>query len=492
VLSAPIASLQRGIAPIGPLWKAVLVGGMTFALVYAVVRTLGSEWPVQVLAVTGTLLAWHLSRDRPAWRFAVVSAAAAVAAFLLLEILDLAQDRVVNPPFFDYTVFWILGRASHVPGPIFDPTTILEIGRAVGAPEAFFDEVRPFYPPPFYLLIGPLGLMDLSAAALPWYLVQINAMLVAIVAVWRCLLAREGLPGLVLAAVLVLAMPAATATMNIGQTNFILLALAVVLFCEGDKRLTGVAIAIGAVVKPFFGILLLIPIARRHVRALIAAVISGVVLAVLAAIVLGPQAWIDFFTTGLGHLSSYPFSQAVNQSLPAGLIRIVGSAPDVVLLVVAVVVVTIIVFVAQLLAAAESATTPLPQGLFTAMLLLTTLLLYPATLSHYYLLLVAPLGYVWSQRERMPLSPIAIALLVGLVYGLVGFDRGRMALLGGIVSALLVAGILAAGLGWLPDRSRLPAWLRGPAETAAASARTAGSSAAARVRSRTRRNRDAT
>lgn len=448
-LTTTLHAVQRWMAAFDAPWKAVLAGGLSSTIAYIVVQQVATDAVVRALLLALVLGAWHASADRPGWRFGVVSATAGLAIALGVDLLGLVEDRIYAPPFWDLTSFWILARAIGVGSPFYDPDVVVEFGRVVAAPDSFFREFRPYYPPPFMALVMPIGSLDLGAAAAVWYVVQVDFLVLAIIAIWRVMLAGEGWPGLPLAAAVALACPATIETFSLGQTNATLLFLLVPMFLVGERRRAGAAIVLGVVIKPLFASLILLPLLRRQVNVIAAAAVTALGVFALTSVALGPGVWLEFLTSGLGGLSAYPFTQDINQSIIAGAQRLLGDAPDDLLLIVAVLSVTVVVFVAQLIHAARSRD-DIPPGIAVGIVISLTLLLYPATLSHYYMLLVAPIAYLWWEHDRAGYPRPLQAVVVGVVFVLFAVDGGGVSVVGGMIFAGVCIWLQAAALGHLP------------------------------------------
>jgi hypothetical protein len=73
--------------------------------------------------------------------------------------------------------------------------------------------------------------------------------------------------------------------------------------------------------------------------------------------------------------------------------------------------------------------------------LVLLLLVYPATLMHYSVMLIAPLFWLWSQRERLPGGIIGYAVLVGILYTIVEIGFGDVAFAANLLIWLVLSGV---------------------------------------------------
>lgn len=218
--------------------------------------------------------------------YAVIFAGATIVMVIAGVALSRAGiDPTGKPLGTDFTSFWAAARLA-VGG---EPQAAWDAGRHAAAERAIFDGrdrgyAAFFYPPLFLLYLLPLGLLPYLPALAVW-LAATGA------ACWRVIAAI--LPG---RGWLMLAYPAAFATLGHGQNAF----LATALFGAGvlamARRPVLAGLCFGALAfKPHLGLLipvLLLATGRWQVIAVAAATLAGLVL--LSAMLFGLESWQAF------------------------------------------------------------------------------------------------------------------------------------------------------------------------------------------------------
>ena len=203
--------------------------------------------------------------------------------FLVVATMSLATN--VNDAFgADFMSFW----AASVLAVGGDPAAAydVEAHHAVQAQVATIDGWMPFfYPPPFLLLLLPLGLLPYWAAALTWTVGTFGAYLAA---------ARRLLPG---SGWLVVAYPAVIANAIIGQNGFLTAAIFIGgLLALPRRPLLGGLLLGCLVVKPHLALLLpLAFLAARQWQAIAGAALGSVGLLLLSNLLFGAATYQAFF-----------------------------------------------------------------------------------------------------------------------------------------------------------------------------------------------------
>ena len=184
-------------------------------------------------------------------------------------------------PGVDFVSFWAAAELalSGKPALAYD----IEAHRAVELTVTRLGGLMPFpYPPPFLLLVSPLGLLPYWLAYLPWVAATLGLYLLST----RALVRRR----------FALAHPAALVNAIIGQNGFLTAGLFISAATLASSRpLAEGALAGALVIKPQLA--LLIPIAflaSRNWRALGAGTASALLLVALSAAVFGVESWRAF------------------------------------------------------------------------------------------------------------------------------------------------------------------------------------------------------
>lgn len=177
---------------------------------------------------------------------------------------------------------------------------------------------RPFvYPPSGLLLFAPFGVLPFGVAYLLWTAVT-AALAVAVTA-------RFSDRSKPLAAVLMLVLSPCATVLFVGQTTFLIAAMAVfaIVWLKDRPVAAGVLLGLAAAIKPQAMVLApLVLMAGGHWRALIAAGIAGAMAGLLSLAVFGPQLWFDW----LAALPRFADLAADNEGLVRGSITPTGLA----------------------------------------------------------------------------------------------------------------------------------------------------------------------
>ena len=172
----------------------------------------------------------------------------------------------------DFSIFWVAGKAalSGQPEIAYNPLAFASLSETLtGLPRAGLP-----YPPPIFLLLGPLALLDLVPAFAVWIAVS------AILFLWAARPYVRGFPSL-----LAILTPAGCISLALGQTGLLIGALWLLAF-----RRHGWAVGLLAL-KPHIGALAIFTLTERR-RFLQAAAIGLMLIAASAA--LFPSAWPAF------------------------------------------------------------------------------------------------------------------------------------------------------------------------------------------------------
>jgi glycosyl transferase family 87 len=375
--------------------------------------------------------------------------AVAVAARLILH-------NITSPPWWDLRGFWMYGRVAdaglnpYLPGPYH------ALAGPGPFPQSFGEQLLDIgcvYPPPTLLLFGLIGWMPLRTAAAVWMTIQASAFAGAVVLLWRTLLPTRDARGLMLAAGLTLIFPPSKWTFGYGQINFIALLFIMAAWSARNRSMAGAYLVGAAVIKPVYVVLWVYPLLRARWRTLIVGFLTGAALCLAAIGVYGTNVFLSYLrdnpvTTRLPLLGPSYFSDIVNrnQSLLGAILRLVPYQPahglptsDPIYLAAAFAVIAVAAW-----AVAQAIRMPDGEGLVTAILLPTGLLIYPWTLTHYFVVLIAPMLFLWERRGTSPIGVALTAALITCVFLIMQYHSGNIAIVG---CALLWAALIAIAVG---------------------------------------------
>jgi hypothetical protein len=354
------------------------------------------------------------------------------AAWMVLAITVVALESwrlgsvvamgIQSPPEWDFMAFWIPARAAVHHLNFYDPRSYHSVvDLSLHTPEFRAEILRVgfWYPPSSMLLLLPLGTLTRGEAAPFWFAFLLLGLVASIVALWRSFPSLRGLFGLATCAALVLLFPATLTTVWFAQTNFLELLALTLLWRDRDRPRAGWWLALAVMIKPFALVLLPFLGAGRRRAGLALAAIALAVSMLIAVLAFGARTcWTFVASSPMSRLPDYVFSQTINQSLWATLLRLRGldeslfdDGPRLELLVAGLIVVAITAWAAL--------RRNLDERLSFALLLTVGLILYPASLEHYSMVLVLPFLMCWDAYAHWRARTV-VGLVALVVYVLVG------------------------------------------------------------------------
>jgi hypothetical protein len=374
----------------------------------------------------------EISRERAV---GLIGGAAAVG---LGRILVAAVRPILDPSTkgtWDFLVFYLYGSVAIRGLDVYDPANF----------ELVFDQLSiPFepkpglraqvlavgfpYPPPTLLLFAWLGLLPFNAAQVLWYLLVLAGGAIVIFLVVRHI-PTDGRPSLdrtLLAATLVMLLPAAPVNVSYGQTHWFGLAATLAALRAGPRLVSGVYAAVALLIKPF---LLCVPaylFLQRHWRSSAASIVTYAVFALLVIILWGFETTAADFSVNLAdRMPVWVFSQGNNQSLLGTMLRLaqpltpLETSPIVYppFLVSALVVLTSTAVLAVRLARTR-------DPLLLSLLLTCAILIYPGTHTAYSVFLIVPTVQLLERHPKVMRSPGLFASTIGTLYFLMGTASG--------------------------------------------------------------------
>jgi hypothetical protein len=373
----------------------------------------------------GALLVYHhRERFSKASRWLLLAGYVLVVSFACWQVFQLMQVRVRIMPQWDFRVFWAYGHLMSQGQNVY-ATSSYETLYQEFTPDRDFVEavmhVGATYPPPTMFLFRPLGCCKVQTAYRYWYVFLVLCMAVSTELMRRIFLKGSGFWGFLFVLLLLLSLYGTWDTIRFGQTNFLALILFLLYWRDREKPCAGLWIALGAVVKLYFGVLLLDSLIFKRWRALVCAFGGGLALAIASLLLLGPATFISYFTLRPpNRVPAWVYIEWMNQSLLGTILRvtkapIVGGAlasnPWFLLSAFALVVST--VWLVYALGPSSE------RGL--SLWIVLALVIYPGTLAHYSVMLLPVLLLLWKERGQTAVGLWGTALFITLVVGLVGF-----------------------------------------------------------------------
>jgi hypothetical protein len=358
-----------------------------------------------------------------------------------------AYRHVLDPPGFDFHLYWVYGQVSARLLNPYEQSYLLQAVEPLNPPEILLNELYFFYLPPSIFLFIPLGWFGLHSAALLWYIFLIVVLIGIVFLLWNIFIEPRDFTGLFLVAVLLVMLEGALLTLDVAQINFLVL-LTFLLFWRRHETFTGGAwLGVGSILKPILVIVFIYPVLRRHWRALVGAAAAFLVLSILTIAVFGPNMFFGYFFTNPIAQSTpdYLYTEDTNQSLLATTLRLTGydfSGPSMYLQPVFFIAAALITGITFLLVYRRKNEQPYFSDWALALTLAYALLIFPSTHQHYSVHLIVPVVMVWVNRRQLSVSGWLVIAIITAVYVLVSL-KGHFVFGAFLITWLGMAGICA-------------------------------------------------
>lgn len=371
------------------------------------------------------ILLWFHNREKLSGRqrmmawILVLGIAAVFAAGSALTILL----NIIDPPEWDFLVFWLDGQVAVRGLNFYEPASYQNFPLPISPSPSFKPEILDVgfkYPPPTMLLFMPLGLLDFRVGIGLWYAAHGAILGLCVALLWKTFLDKYGLAGLVLAVALVAVIAGTFSTLQFAQTSFLAL-LMVLLFWRNRERLRGgMWLILGALVKPFLLILLMVPILRKQGRVLLGALITVGFVSALTLALVGWDTFLTYITDNpAGRAADFLYVETTNQSLLATILRLSEFDIDYrsalihpVYIATAAILTAITGWLLYSLGDEFA-----HWGLSLALIL--ALIVYPATQIFYSVLLIVPIAMLWEGRNKLPTGVWGTGTLITVVLVLI-------------------------------------------------------------------------
>jgi len=327
---------------------------------------------------------------------------------------------------WDFSAFWIWGRAAAQGLNFYDPSSLHQIILPFSPSQSFIHEIINvgfWYPPQSILFFLPLGWLDIHTANLFWAIFNLAFLVLDIFLLWKIFGKSRNIANLCTLSAMLFLLGATRSTITHGQTNFIVLFFVLLIWLNITKSRSGIWIAMGLITKPIVGIFLLFSLLRRHWRVLLITFTTLFIISILTLIIIGPTTFSAYFVDNPStRMPHEVYTEKINQSLLANILR---------------------------LTKAEVVGKPMLNSYFLILgglivgisflliyridekysywalnlTLLTGLLLYPATLSHYGVLLIIPILFLYNIFfESLGKYSWILVIFLSLVYALMAYS----------------------------------------------------------------------
>ncbi len=404
-------------------------------------------WLLPLITIPTLLLGAHAwPRLNRIMRVGLMALVAALITFYGLQLAQAIRTNITQLPEWDFSFFWLNGQVAARGLNFYDPVQYQQLARqflphppTIEFQQAVLD-VGFWYPPPSMFLFLPLGWFSLQTAASLWFAFHVLVLLADVGLVWQLFLHQQKYVGAMLALVLMVMMTGTQLTFSYAQTNALLLLFVLLFYKERGRPRAGVWLALAILVKPIALVLGLVLVLHRQWRILGITAIVLALITLAAWLVFGTDVFRSFITAGpTARQPLWVYTEPVNQSLLSYILRLTQSGP----------------------LTGSPVTNPIFVGLTALMLAFSAwliwrlgrgqsgwaiavalslgMLIYPATLNHYSLLLILPLGVVWQARTGPGRWRVGFtACFIGGVFFWMGYRDGNLAFMANLFTWIRV------------------------------------------------------
>lgn len=338
---------------------------------------------------------------------------AGIGIIAILKLFMLINFRINSPAEWDFTVFYLFGKVGASGYNIYSPQDFHTVCNSLQLPftvsKEFTEEIVNvgfWYPPQTMFYFLPLSAFSFKTALTLWTIIQTSFLFGCIYLIYSLFLKAEKLNGLLLTISLVLLFYPVKDTIICSQTNFTLLFFLLLIYKYNNKQISGVLLALAVILKPFMIIFIFAYLYSKNWKPLISFIITSIILAGITVIVYGIEPFLTYILHNpTSRLPDYVYSEYINQSLKAFLVRSHLMYP-LIFGVISLIFLIITGYIIHKLSRKNS-------GIFVwSSLLLFVLLVYPATLSHYGVLLLFPLFHLLFRNTHPPKPYLSVLFIV--------------------------------------------------------------------------------
>jgi hypothetical protein len=344
------------------------------------------------------------------------------------SLLAFVANRFLNGLFYrlsifyvwDFTAWYLWGKEAAMGLNFYLPENSQAVFASLNLPASDYKEfmeaivnVGFYYPPPTMFYFVGLGFLPFNSALLIWTLFILISLAACIYVTFRFCSKILNYNGLILIVTLFLLYPSVNATLKCSQTNFILLFFLILLEKYSRHKFAGILLALAFFTKPFMLIFGLFFLFARNWKAIVYFIATSAILSGLSILAFGFETFQSyFFNNATQRLPQWQFSEDINQSLNAVLIRANLISPDQPW--------TYTLLFVFVLALAFLYSIYLFKNnqheIIWTLLLLVSLIIYPGTLSYYGVLLLFIVFKFFKTDSLLNLPYYLVIPLTGLVY----------------------------------------------------------------------------
>ena len=375
---------------------------------------------VCLLAIITCTCYYYLESEKTKRRKIVWFFYSSIFAGTLVIFFASAIYRIYHPEIWDFTAFYLYGKVAALGYNFYSPENFQTVFNSLQLPfsglggfkQAVLNVGFP-YPPPTILYFVSLGYFSYKTALIIWTTFNLVILSGCIYLFHNLFFKDKKLNGLFLISILVFIFLPCLSTINFSQTNFILLFLLLLTYKYSDRKFSGLFLAMAFFTKPYMIIFGFFFLLRMKWKTIVYCMISALVFAGITFAIFGKEPFTSYlFNNPSQRLPAYVFSESVNQSLHAVLLRnniiSLDSSSTFLYIVAGLFLLTtgyLIYLVRRKL-----------YDYIWAVLLLVGLLVYPGTLSHYAVLLLFIIFQFFDNKRQLGFNPYLTVAITGILF----------------------------------------------------------------------------
>jgi hypothetical protein len=232
---------------------------------------------------------------------------------------------------WDFMGFYFFGKLGVTSGNFYDPIysenvfNQLNINSYVSAD--YISEIVKvgfWYPPPSMLLLFPLGLTDVETASFCWRLFILLSLIISIIFALKIFLKKGSDLNIILMMLsFFLIFEATSMTLDYSQTNFLLLLFLLLVIKNIDNWKSGIFLALAVIIKPIAIIWSLYYVLNKKFKILSIAFVTGTLICAATAIFFGYEQFTQYIVSPpTDRLPDFIYGEKINQSLYSILLKI--------------------------------------------------------------------------------------------------------------------------------------------------------------------------
>lgn len=382
---------------------------------------------ISILSMLACFCFFYIRSDRRTYKTLIKGVYYSLFLFVCYSFLSGLNYRIHSFQVWDFTSFYLWGKVAVQGYNFYLPENSQAVFKILNfqTSEDFSEFINAIvnvgflYPPPTIFYFLPLGLLTYNHAMVAWMIFILVFLLGCIYLVYNQHFKNEQLNGLVLVIILFLIFPSVNETIRFLQTNFIVFFYLLWMRKYADSKYSGIILALAFFTKPYmliFGIYFLL---TKNWKSILYFCATSMVVSFITIAFFGFKTFTSYFTDNPAkRIPSWQFSEQINQSLHAVLLRANVISIDksfLFILIIILILSFVLVLLFKLLHKKQT-------DLLWFLLLLTGLLIYPGTLRYYGVSLLFIVFQLFNGKNSIGLNALIIIPFVGLLYYLVSYS----------------------------------------------------------------------